>query len=210
MARVIEGGPSAYDAFLCGDTHPSVSNYIQSSYDRVGAVLTDVGRTAMDSARRIYESTVNHSAYRVARAAMRRLDNLWMTDAIQPLLSVSQLQHAPSKMVAWIMSDPTIKSRWLSGRCEGYGDEYVDFQNGAVGVEDSLYRAVTNGMLVDGDENSPEGERNWVCVNYLDEERESHGLSFDDQSDILDSQEAAVLAISLGKDDPTSRWNASL
>lgn len=216
MARVVEGGSSVMDALVYGTAHHSVSNYIQDAYHRVHSVVNDVGRAAMENAHKLYETTLNSSAYRLAQAALRKLDDGFMAETIQPLLTVAQLQNAPNVMVPWLMSEPTVKRRWLAERCEGYGDDYTDVSNGATGLADPLWRAVHNGILVTDDDRAAQedadlaAEPNWGCITFLDGEVEELNIDFQKQTDILSSQDALFHAVKHGVDDPTSRWNASL
>lgn len=216
MARVVEGGSSVMDALVYGSTHHSVSNYIQDAYHRVSSVVNDLGRAAMDNAHKLFEKTRNNSAYRLAQAALRKLDDGFMSDTIQPLLTVAQLQNAPNVMVPWLMSEPTVKRRWLSGRCEGYGEDYTDVSKGATGVSDALWRAVHNGMVITDDDRAAledadlAAEVNWGCITFLDDEVEELNIDFAKQVDIQRSQDALFHAVKHGVDDPTSRWNASL
>ena len=204
------------NALIYGETHHSVASYIEDAYHRVGTRLNDLGRAAMDNAMRLYESTVNTSAYRLAQAALRKLDDGFAADIIQPLLTVSQLQHAPDVMVPWLMSEPTVKRRWLAGRCEGYGDDYTDVSNGKTGLDDALWRAVHPGMMATCDDRAAEedpdiaSEPNWGCKTFWDDEVEELNLNFNQQVDIQSSQDALYRAVKQGVDDPTSRWNASL
>lgn len=216
MARVVEGGASMMNALVYGEAHHSVSAYIQDAYHRVNSQLNDLGREAVENAQRLYRATVDSSAYRLAQAALRKLDDGFMAEIIQPLVTVAQLQNAPDVMVPWLMSEPTIKRRFMAGRCEGYGEDYTDISNGKTGIQDPLWRAVHNGMLA-----TPEGrtaqedpdiaaEVNWGCVTYWDDEIEELNLNFNQQCDVKSSQDALYYAVKHGVDDPTSRWNASL
>lgn len=214
MAQVIEGGPSAMNALIYGDTHPSVMYYVQDAYERVSSRVNDVGRAMLESANKLYQTTVNSSAYRLARAALRKMDDGSLLDKIMPLLTVSRLQNAPDKMVPWVMCEPTVKRKWLDGRCEGYGDDYVDMSEGKVGVQDSLWRAVYSGMVMCDDDVQVEDEDiaaevNWGSVTYWDDSVEELNLSTDQQDDIIATHDVVRLAMT-GVDDPTSRWNAAL
>jgi hypothetical protein len=214
MAQVIEGGPSVMNALIYGETHPSVMQYVHDAYDRVSARVNDVGRAMLESANNLYQATVSTSAYRLARAALRKLEDGSLLDKIMPLLTVSRLQNAPGKMVPWVMCEPSVKRKWLEGRCEGYGDEYVDVNDGKVGVQDSLWRAVYSGMaMCEGDVEIEDpdvaAEPNWGAVTYWDDDVEELNLSSDTQDDITATHDVVRLAMT-GVDDPTSRWNAAL
>lgn len=215
MAQVIEGGPSVMNALIYSQPHPSVMNYMQDAYHRVAARVNDVGLAAMESAKHLYESTVNHSAYRMAKAALRKMDDGFLRDDIQPLLTVGALQNAPNRMIPYVMCEPTVKRKFLAGRCEGYGEEYVNVSNGAVGPNDGLWRAVMNGYVQTSEDPMAEededvaAEPNWGCVTYFDDEVEELNLSPEQTDDIRQTHDALRAAMR-GLDDPTSRWNASL
>lgn len=214
MARAIEGGPSALNAFLYGEAHPSVNQYIQQASQYAHSVVTDAGRAFMDSATTLYDTIVNHDAYRLARAAMRKVQNYGINEQIHALTTIGQLQNAPTVMLPWIMVEPGLRAMYHQGRCEGYGEEYADPEPGKSGQECMLFRAVMHSMVVDpGDVEAStcedlQAEPNWGCWNYFEDGVTAADLKFHNQCDILDTHDAIRLARQ-GPDDCTSRWNAS-
>jgi len=215
MAQVIQGGSSVMNAIIYQQPHSSVNSYMQDAYHRVALRMNDVGLAAMESAKRLYESTVNHSAYRLAKAAIRKVEDGFMVDEIQPLLTIGALQNAPNRMVPYVMAEPSVKRRYLAGRCEGYGDEYVDASNGQVGAKDGLWRAIMNGYVQTSEDAMAEedediaAEPNWGCVTYFDDEVEELNLTPEETDEIRQTHDVLRAALK-GIDDPTSRWNASL
>lgn len=215
MAIAMSGGVSAMDTHLFGDIHSSVMRYTELSKERASHYLNEAGQRFMDAAEGIYKRVVNTSAYRIARAALNRLDVGRLPNRIQELRTLVRLQNAPERMIPWIMCEPETKQRWLKGRCEGFGSEYVDVSDGEIGDRDALFRAVYSGVMANegdwlhGFDKDIAEQPNWGCWCYFDEKVDALDLSDDDQFDILATHDAQRVALT-GVDDFTSRYNASL
>ena len=215
MAQLISGGPSTMAAYLFGENHPNVQNYLETAYQQAQESITDNGQAMIQAGRQLAERTINTGAFRLARAALRKVGSLGVQDTIQPIETIGALQHAPTAMIPVIMSHPEIKSRYLMGRCEGYGDEWVNPTGSAVAGDDPLYRAVMHTAVIEPDSEYAKydpilaEETNWGAWQYWDDASEDIGLTENNRLDSQITYDALWLAVK-GIDDPTSRWNASL
>lgn len=206
MANVIDGGSAAFDYLLYGERDQGLANYLQQlssdAMQHLGSNAQQFVQKARDGVERFYTS----DAMRLARAAVRKVASLYGLDEVYPLTNIGELQHAPAKMIPFVMAEPTLRAMYHAQRVEGYGEDYVDNQPGAVGDGHTDYDRVVDGVFLE-----PEGDsEDWVSTSnlHLDDEQL---LDHDQQMGImLTTWEQVRIALAKGKEDPTSRFNATL
>lgn len=206
MANVIDGGSAAFDYLLYGERDQGLASYLGQVRDEamqhLGSNAQQFVQRAADTVERFYSS----DAMRLARAAVRKVASLYGIDEIYEIVNIGQLQHAPPKMLPYVMAEPTLRAMYHKQRVEGYGDDYVDYQPGTVGEGHHEYEQVMDGIFVQ-DETDPE-----LCVSttFLHHEAEDQ-LDHDQQMGIrMVTWEQIRIALDKGKEDPTSRFNGTL
>lgn len=200
-----EASPDVFQAMLHRNGSQATQDFYQHSQQSFSSVLNDVGQQFAQAATSIFKEAFDSSAMRLAKAAMRKVESIWMTDEIQSITSIGNLQHAPLTMQRWIMACPEVREVYHRQECDGYSDTYVDMEPGKVGEDHYDYRRVMDGTFridEDGD---------WVVTQYFEELQpgDDH-LSADEKLDIENTWDAIRNHMAAKKDDPTSMYNARL
>jgi hypothetical protein len=205
MANVIDGGGTSFDYLLYGERDRGTTQFLHSMRD---TAMQNLGSGAMQFATSMQQTVdrfYDSAAMRLARAAVRKVASLYQIDEIYELENIGQLQHAPPKMVPFVMAEPTLRTMFHKQQVEGYGDDYYDEQPGVVGEGHREYELVMDGIFVP-DPDDAEAE---IATSYLHLE-EDELLDHDQQMDVMMTWEQVRIALAKGKEDPTSRFNATL
>ena len=212
MAQIIHGGAAMFDAMLYGGSKQNTINFLNRQFENVSQHLSDAGKQFYQGAYDAFQKANNDYASRMLRAAGRAINNMWMTDRIQPLTDVGQLQHAMPTMQRWVMAEPGTRKLYHQQRVEGYSDTYVDMDPGRVGRDHYDYRQATSGLLFVDETPDDEGNYGWHATTWAGGLREGdEGLTFADQVDIQDTwRKIRELRTSGCEEDPTSRFNARI
>jgi len=204
MAMYIEGGALAFNELVYAPRDPGTVQYLKDSAAQISQNLTDTGRMFMDTAREKWQHFFGDNALRAARAAVRGVQTMWDADVIRVLSSIAQMQHAPVVMQRYIMADPTIRTMFLAQQLDGYSDSYQNVHGKDIGHSHYDYRRLNNGLV-------EETEEDWVSWTFFDELVEGdYELQFDQQLELKDSISNIIREIRKRRDDPTSKYNASL
>lgn len=208
MVQVSYGGVADFNALMYGPKHPGTMQFLQNQVQQISdfsTTLTDAGRGFVANARRLYDELHSDEALRLARAAVRRIGNVFQRDEIKSIWELAQLQNAPLTMQRWIMAEPTVRELYHQQRCDGYSDTYVDMYPGEVKDAHYDYRRVMNGVVT---EDSDGASKFTIFLDELVEgDRE---LTFDEKIDILNTWDIVSSLIKEGSDDPTSPWGGKL
>lgn len=205
MVDIVEGGLETFRAMAYDAPTENMVTHLRGIAENYDMRLTSRAREHFSNLRERVQ-TVNFREMKAGiTAAMRKLGQLWVTDMIQTLSSLAQLQHPPQKMRKYIMSEPTTRERFYKQRCEGYADAYYDMFPGRVGDDDPVYRSVMDGMLQEDEEG---------CF-YMDYDKDDDDemvevLDVADKDVILDTWDNLKYYMAKGKEDPTSQYNAQL
>lgn len=206
MARVLEGGLDTFRTLAYSAPSDSMMDIIRSAGDRYDDSLTSRALSRFNDIREKHVGFDFRSAKRKMTAAMRKLDSYWVTDAIRRLEEIGEFQHAPSKMVKYLMAEPETRERFYKNRCEGYGERYVDPYPNRVGEDDPVYRKVMDGIWVEDED----GEMS--CTEWWETEESAleKDLEFEEQIDIIHSWSKLKQFLAKGEEDPTSPYNGRL
>lgn len=196
-----------FDSFVYGGRMNSNNiDYIERSSRKLSTRLSESARRFYDRVEEEVYKRYDHSeAVRLARAAARRVANIWQRDGIYYLEDIGAIQNAKPDMQRAIMADPVVRRRYHRQEIDGYSETYTDLEPGKVGVNHYDYRQITNGIFMDEDD----GELN--ATTYYEDLREGDS-DYDplEQVDILRQWDRIRIILNKAKEDPTSRWNSSL
>lgn len=205
MAKYIEGGSLAFNELAYAPRDLTTIEYLKESALNLSQNLTDTGRMFMDQTREKWAHFFGDNALRAARAAVRTVQTMWDADVIKQLNTIAQMQHAPVVMQRYIMANPTIRKMFLAQQIDGYSDTYQNIHGNAIGPGHYDYHRMMNGIVEETEEGG------WVSWTYFDELLEGdHELQFDQQMELIDSCSNIIREIRKRRDDPTSKYNASL
>jgi len=200
--------PQLFNAILFPEASPETKQWIHDQFHRDTSMLTDLGRSFMDSASALYKKLNDPMLNRMARSIVRNLSGITHANSIQPLMTIAAVQGAKPVMQRYIMAMPEIRRLYHKQLCDGYSDSYVDHEPNAVGEAHYDYRRVMNGMVIDLKRD--DGTVTWCSVMYPDDlEEGDRELDIDEQSAILLSWDVAKAAIAR-KIDPTDVFNGKL
>lgn len=203
MATLVEGGSDLFDALAYTMPQPGVYDFLAHRAQNYSNLLTSSGSQFLQNVKSYYDAITESEAMRIARAAMRKVENIWNADTIRYINDVQHMQAAGLQMQRWIMAEPTIRQMYIRQECEGYGDAYVDQDPGLVGERHYDYRRVMNGIVVEQDEG-------WYASTFIEDLRPGdRELMLDEQADILHTWENVRAAIRHRKQDPTSRFGGT-
>lgn len=205
MAQIHTGGSGYFDSLFHGELHPGARTFIQRQMEAPSRVMENAAQQFQESSQALFERLSGSGAMRMARAAKRAVGAAWMSNQIQALLDIGQMQHAPAVMQRYIMAEPTLRKRYHQQRLDGYEGTYRDLFPEDIGEEHYDYRRVMDGIVVENDDGS------WYADTFVDDllPDDDH-LDIDQQVDILDTWANMVAKVRQGGSDPTSKWNASL
>ena len=199
---------------LYGDPTPRTLSFIRESSRRGISRAVGFGKELFDRVVDRHRSRYDKDAAYIARTALRRIsERVWGDNRIRPLFEFWQVQNAPTKMIRWLMAEPTTRRLYHQQRADGYSDRYIDVDKGIVGQDHDDYLYTYNGHY--RDESDPDDVQSddlpeWICGSTGMEEYEDEvNLSFEDQCDIHDAHRTMRDAIRAGID-PTSKWDQTL
>ena len=206
MARVLEGGLGTFRTLAYTTPSESMMDIIRSAGDRYDTGLTSRALSRFNDIREKHVGFDFRSAKRKMTAAMRKLDNYWVTDVIRRLEEIGEFQHAPSKMVKYLMAEPETRERFYKNRCEGYGERYVDPYPNRVAEDDPVYRKVMDGIWVEDED----GEMSYTEWWDTEESILEPDLEFEEQINVIHSWSKLKQFLAKGEEDPTSPYNGRL
>jgi hypothetical protein len=209
MARVIYGGfDEAGEMLFGGQRHHGTMQFLQNQASQLSTTLTEAGKSFMSRGAEIYNSYMESPSMMAARSMARQMRHLFQEDSIRPLTTIGAMQNAPLAMQRWVMANPVVREAYHMQRCDGYADTYVDLHPKDVGFDHYDYRRAVNGLMMF----KPDGswEINQILLDPLDGHVDIEELSFQDQLDIQETWQLIEARLKDGKEDPTSRFNASL
>lgn len=214
MARVIQGDDSMFNAVVTGEQHPANYQYLQSFIEAPSHHLNQAAQAFRNYVDDGFRKIEQSRSVRVIQAAKRALGSIFQSNEIRCLSTIGEMQYAPTAMQKYIMAEPEIRQSYWDQTLEGYSGTYQDQHPGDIGENHYHYRRVNNGLLALVEESRQKQnnkEPEWSATTYYDDlEPDDRELDILEQVDIVDTWENIRSKIREGKDDPTSRFNASL
>ncbi|WP_144106653.1 hypothetical protein [Paraburkholderia sp. BCC1886] len=206
MVMFVQGDSATFNSLVYGaQKHPGTMAFLENQVQQFTGALTEFGQQFVQSAAGLFNTFNGSEAMRIARAAHRKLDSLFMSDTIQSIWDIGRMQHAPLAMQRWIMAEPTTRRLYHQQRIDGFSETYVDMEPGRVGEDHYDYRLLMNGVLQDTEDGG------WMVRHYLDDLHAGDvEPAFDQKVDIFDTFANLRAYIEAGKEDPTSKWNEKM
>lgn len=205
MARFVDGGPIATFARL--NPHAMVSSnfdFFQARIAQAYDLNTDLGRSLAQAAGTATEALNGFAAIASAKAAAAQVGATLGANYIYPLQTLQEFQCAPLNMVNWIMTDPTLRGLYHSGKIEGWADIYEDLYPHETGEASTAYMLLNNGLFMDDAQNG------WKYYNYGNVHSGFEPLTIQEVDAIKSAQARLAEMIALGGEDPTSQYGRML
>tara|TARA_B100000929_G_scaffold185186_1_gene146616 strand:- start:772 stop:1404 length:633 start_codon:yes stop_codon:yes gene_type:complete len=210
MARIVQGDDSTFNALALGELHPNTQQFLSAQMEAPTHNLTTQGQSFFQNTRSLFERLEDSRAARLVKAAQRAIGSIWQNDGVRLLSTIGNFQWATNTMQRWVMAQPEVRKMYHEQRLEGYSGQYRDAYPTDIGESHYDYRRATNGFVFVKD-NPADDEPEYTATTYYDDlDPSENELDLLEQVDIVDSWENVVNLIRHGKDDPTSRFNASL
>lgn len=195
------------DVALYGRMNQNTVDYVRN---RVNEGVRNFSSRARERYERMRDDVLESvSIDRLSRrieAATRITRSKFRDDSIRPLLDLVDLQNPPDQMMHYIGANPNMRRRWQNNQCDGWSDRYTDTHPNTIGEDHYWYRRATQGLYMPH-EDGVHLEAHVYFERLLDGDEE---LNLERQQDIRESWQMLEHFIELGRDDPTSKWNASL
>ena len=205
MAQVIEGGADAFTALMYQKQHAGTVGFLAEQSRKFTGLLSEVPAAFFKATDELYQRFEQSAAVRLARAAVRRVSNMWQMEGIAPLSTIGQLQNASIEMQRWIMAEPNVRKSFIRQECDGYSESYVTTEPLAVGEQHYDYRRVVNSIYID----QPDGD--YAATTYNEDLNDGElELDMCEQIDIMETWSHVAAHIRRRLDDPTSRENNSM
>lgn len=211
MITFIDGDANTFSAVACGAPDPLTAQWcLQRNAAIQQNILPEAREFFQSTVGTVFDSLAYNEIGRMAKALVRKVDSLWLTDSIQSLTKLGHLQNAPTCMLDFIMAEPSVRDMYYRQEIAGYDDRWSDPVHQDIKSEESLYyKAVVNGVYQQVGDTEEE-----ICVEWLGEfdEPENAMLKLDlaDQVSIAETWAHIRMHISKRKEDPTSPANAML
>lgn len=207
MATIVSSDDpvAGFSASMFGLPARELVDYMGEAYDRASHYLNDRAREWASQATDAFARIDFDTVMKRAKRTLRELSNVFDTDSVRPLTTVTALQESPQCMMRWLMAEPTTRELYHGGGCAGYDELYVDVQPNSIGADHYDYRRVMDGVVQVQDNGGWHSDS--YFENYRDEDDE---LTDQERFDILRSWGVLKSAIEKGDEDPTSLYNGSL
>lgn len=209
MANVIIASHSdACAAFMARPCARTIE-YSRQSIERFAEAAAPAAQAMIQNMRQQFHSVTQGETFRRIQALSNQIQSVWVEDGIRYLSDIDAIQTAPQGMIRGIMANPYVRQAYHDGRCEGYGDRYVDIQPNYIGAAHYDYRRVMDGGVHTTQQANGDNTK-WI-THYTE-------LSMEGEAPLTPLEQMAiqrtwdVLENSLETDlrDPTSVWNALL
>lgn len=198
-------GDGGFDALAYGEAHPNVTQFVDQQRGALSSMISDAGRGFMDYVGGIVDRVTQSEIGQRIQALSGKAASIWNLDTVWPMQTVTDFQHAKSKMRRWIMAEPTVRSMYHRQQVAGYGDQYVDLDPDRIGEAHYDYRRVMDGLVRFDDKDD------WVSTTYFEDLREGdRDLTLSEQVSVGITWERLVQHLDTGPSDPTSPLNAAL
>ncbi len=195
------------DVALYGRMNSGTVEYIRSRVEQGMSQLSTRARQRYERMRDDVLQTVSvGQMHRRLEAATRITRSKFRDDSVRRMMDMADLQNPPDQMLNYLAANPVVRRRWQANQCDGWSGRYVDTHPDTIGEDHYWYRRVTQGVYMPT-EDGTKLEANIYFEKLLPEDEE---LDIDRQNDVLESWQMLTDFINIGRDDPTSKWNASL
>ena len=206
------GGSETYDALLYGaNKHPGTVSYLQnqlSTLSNISGSFVDAGQAFFQRAKEVYDRFNSSEAVNAARAAIRKLGNVFQTNEITDIWDICVMQNAPPITQRFIMAEPTLRGLYHQQRVDGYSETYVDVQPGKIGNDHYDYRRATDGIV---QEIQDDDEYEWKMTTWAEDIHDGdRELTLDEKHDVQMLWHRVKFFISRGKEDPTSAFGGMM
>ena len=193
IVRTVNGGEDAVRAILYTPPSEQLVAYVNNNINNALSAITNASQEFVNATKTMFNNATNSNVINAGKMLLNQLGNMGTPDAIQ-YLTTEQLHTANIGMQYWIMECPEVRTLYNQNMCYGYGDTYVDMEEGIENPEDrSGYNRVMSGILQFESDGSG-------YFRHYEDSSDVDPLSTIDQFTILDTWHNARQALLKGID----------
>lgn len=156
MARFFVGKVDEFEAQVFTPVNSGTIEYLRNQAERIssgwGDTLTEAARQYVSSAQETFDRFYSDTALAAARAAARKVKNLFAKDIISHLNKVEEFQAALPRNQRYNMAHVGLRKLHNDQLVDGYSDSYIDHQPGAIGRDHRDWRRIHDGDVLEDDE----------------------------------------------------------
>jgi len=136
--------------------NPATIQFMQNRFNEtitnMGHMLTDYGRSFMETSKKAFDYVVGSEAMRFSSGVLRKMKGLFERNEFRDLETVADIQQSPQVMHRWLMAVPELRTMYLDQRVCGFEETYVNTEGNAVGADQRDYRLINHGLVHDDEE----------------------------------------------------------
>lgn len=165
MGRVLNLSGPAMDMMMYGERSPFLSNYLSEQIHHLTnmPILNQFGTRILNAVTNSYNFITDQMTQLGFKRELENLNVGILDNYFTNLTTWEQLQQANTTMQRWVMANPKLKELYVKQNIDGYGEEYRDITDGAIGEDDYNYRRVMSGVIQDV------GEDEYKIVHYYED-----------------------------------------
>lgn len=196
-----------------GEVGTGVLNLIDQYASRGIEHISAGARSIYNAALAGYDTFKENIVMRKMTAARNTAKHFHDRDIFREMSTLSELQNAKNLMQRGIMSNPRLRTLSRENRIEGYRGQYTDPYADTRPEDHPDYLRLIDGVWM---HNESEDEYTYQYTlhddryNQDDDNDPFNNLTVVERDWVLSATESALAYYKANKDDPTSKWNASL
>lgn len=204
MSVALGYGNDLIDALGGGFVDEQTKNWMAQRNEGFYNALGAQAQQFFQQAQRLHQTISDSQAMQMLRNAKAKLDKFWVSNQIQALFGIEELQTASVTMQRWIMAEETLRRKYLNQEVDGYSKTYENLQGSTVGEQQYDWRRVMDGVgILDGED--------YILKRYQDIMLEGErDLTSFERMDILDTWARVRHYLEEGGEDPTSLYGNML
>lgn len=206
MATIINGDMDMFDQLVHGTIYRVPQEQLQAQEQQFMNSLVPSARGFFQKAWDFTAQMANNRAVHRARAAARKVQSIWETDAIRVLSTIGEFQNAPQSMRRFLMAEPTVRTMWKDQLLDGYDDAMAVTRDES--NEDLLeYCQVMDGEMI---ETPDDDDYAYKFISFHDDildDEPNLRITHEEKMDIRDSWDNLRNHVLYGDEDPTSPVN---
>ena len=171
MARFFVGSAEEFESQVFAPVHDGTVEYLRNQAQKLtsgwGDALTEAAQLYVARAEETFDRFYSSDALAKARSAMRKVKGVFAKNVISTMSTIEDFQQAQPRNQRYVMAHVGLRKLYHEQMVDGYSDEYIDLQPGAIGHEHRDWRRIHDGDVFENEEGELERHR---YVEMTDEE----------------------------------------
>lgn len=201
------------DDEIFGEPSQSTINYLRDRVDRYASNISEAFGGFFSDSRDLFDRFNGEHAIRRIRKRIRKVANVFTSDTIRPLFTLSDIQGAKSTMQRYIMANTVAQMLHEAQAIDGYSDDFRNPYHGKRGMDNPDFMRVIDGVIFTEDKYGlqTENEDNaWVAFQDMYYNPDEPSLDAVQQGDIMSTWDYLESILAKRQEDPTSILNEKM